>query len=123
MTRPKTDNAQFNVVYFDKPTDLGSISGSTIISALSNKLSKFVITDTTILILPAMTTEETASIMFMVKQDETGGRALTIFGEGSTETVNLSEFDFTTGTANQKCYVTLLWDSEQWAFTTSRWFD
>jgi len=123
MSKTKTDNAQFNIVYFDKPVDLGSISGSTTITALSNKITKFVMTDVTVLNLPPMTSEETASIMLMVKQDAIGGRALTIYGDGSTETVNLSEFDFSAGAANQICYVTLLWDSERWAFTTSRWFD
>lgn len=123
MSRPRTDNAQFNVVYFDKPVDLGSISGSTTISSLSNKITKIVMTDVTVLNLPAMTSDETVSIMLMVKQDATGGRTLTIYGDGSIEAINLSEFDFSSGTANQICYVTLLWDSERWAFTTSRWFD
>ena len=58
--------------------------------------------------------------MFKLKviQDATGGRNLIIAGA-----YNLSEFNFTSGTANQRCWVTLLWDGSEWCYTVSEYFD
>lgn len=52
----------------------------------------------------------------IVVQDSTGSRALTISGANGTNVFNPSEFDFSSGGANQLCVCTIIWDCNEYIY-------
>lgn len=62
------------------------------------------------------------SMQMKVIQDATGGRVLVINCAGGVNVFNMNEFDFSVGAANQRCLVTLLWDSSEWWYSCSEYF-
>lgn len=66
---------------------------------------------------------EAFSIQIKVIQDATGSRNLTLTTDNSNTVNNPSEFDFSTGGANQKCIATLLWDGSEWWVEATKYVD
>ena len=52
----------------------------------------------------------------IVAQDSTGSRALTISGVSGVNVYNPSEFDFSSGSANQICVCTIIWDGTEYIY-------
>ena len=52
----------------------------------------------------------------IVAQDGTGSRALTISGVSGVNVYNPSEFDFSSGSANQICVCTIIWDGTEYIY-------
>ena len=52
----------------------------------------------------------------IVVQDSTGSRALTISGVSGVNVYNPSEFDFSSGGANQICVCTIIWDGTEYIY-------
>lgn len=52
----------------------------------------------------------------IVAQDSTGSRALTISGASGVNVYNPSEFDFSSGSANQICVCTIIWDGNEYIY-------
>lgn len=52
----------------------------------------------------------------IVAQDGTGSRALTISGASGVNVYNPSEFDFSSGSANQICVCTIIWDGIEYIY-------
>ena len=113
-----------NTIGFDgKPllstTDTVASSGTALdLSNLSVGLTSVVLDNNCTVTLPTYTANKSVIFKLKVIQDGTGGRNLII-----PNAYNLSEFDFTSGTANQRCWVTLLWDGSEWCYTVSEYFD
>ena len=59
--------------------------------------------------------------MFKLTQSGAGGFNVTFQSAGSVAAINLSQFDFTSGATGERVWVTLLWDGEEWVFTSSAW--
>ena len=52
----------------------------------------------------------------IIAQDSTGSRALTISGVSGVNVYNPSEFDFSSGFANQICVCTIIWDGTEYIY-------
>lgn len=107
-----------------------NVSGTLVLSDIK-KMMKFTLTgsNNTIILPNIQTLKSNAfSCQFKIVQDSTGGRNLYIVmddGNGSTVSVkNPSEFDFSTGEANQSCVATLLYDGDgTWWFESTRYVE
>jgi len=108
-------------IFSNNPTAWGNSGTTMTVTEVSTKINTLTLTDNCELTLP----EFTDSVSFVIKviQDATGGRSLTIKDSDANTMVNLSEMDFSTGTANQKCWITVLWDGTEGCYTTSKWCD
>lgn len=106
-------------IFSNNLTDWGNSGATKAVIEVSTKINTLTLTDNCELTMP----EFTNSISFVIKvtQDATGGRSLTIKDSDANTMVNLSEMDFSTGTANQKCWITVLWDGTEGCYTTSKW--
>lgn len=60
--------------------------------------------------------ENTFRFQIIVAQDSTGSRALTISGVSGVNVYNPSEFDFSSGSANQICVCTIIWDGTEYIY-------
>ena len=60
--------------------------------------------------------ENTFRFQIIVAQDSTGSRALTISGASGVNVYNPSEFDFSSGSANQICVCTIIWDGTEYIY-------
>ena len=52
----------------------------------------------------------------IIAQVGTGSRALTISGVSGVNVYNPSEFDFSSGSANQICVCTIIWDGTEYIY-------
>ena len=97
----------------ERPANVATVTaqGYTITTAYYSHI--LTITADTTLHLPAMLA---AIIMRLtIIQDATGGRAVTFDG-GAVSVYNPQQVDLSQGAANQRCWVTLLFDGAQWAY-------
>ena len=108
-------------IFSNNPTAWGNSGATKTVTEVSTKINTLTLTDNCELTLPEFT--DSVSFMIKVTQDATGGRSLTIKDSDANTMVNLSEMDFSTGTANQKCWITVLWDGTEGCYTTSKWCD
>ena len=60
--------------------------------------------------------ENTFRFQIIVAQDGTGSRTLTITGASGVNVYNPSEFDFSSGSANQICVCTIIWDGTEYIY-------
>ena len=60
--------------------------------------------------------ENTFRFQIIVTQDSTGSRALTISGASGVSVYNPSDFDFSSGSANQICVCTIIWDGNEYIY-------
>ena len=60
--------------------------------------------------------ENSFRFQIIVAQDGTGSRALTISGASGVNVYNPSEFDFSSGSANQICVCTIIWDGTEYIY-------
>ena len=60
--------------------------------------------------------ENTFRFQIIVAQDSTGSRALTISGASGVSVYNPSDFDFSSGSANQICVCTIIWDGTEYIY-------
>lgn len=110
------------LVEFQGKTDWGNSGTSKTITEITTKMNFLTLTGNCVLTLPEFEYEtECISFMIRVAQDSVGGRSLTINKSTGTAAINLSEFDFSTGTIGQYCWVTVLWDTEVLVFTSSKY--
>lgn len=111
-----------NFVEFKGKTDWGNSGTSKTITEITTKMNFLTLTGNCVLTLPEFEYEtECISFMIRVAQDSVGGRSLTINKSTGTAAINLSKFDFSTGTIGQYCWVTVLWDTEVLVFTSSKY--
>ena len=106
-------------IFSNNPTAWGNSGATMTVTEVSTKINTLTLTDNCELTMPKFT--DSVSFMIKVTQDATGGRSLTIKDSDANTMANLSEMDFTTGTANQKCWITVLWDGTEGCYTTSKW--
>ena len=116
-------NKLFTYVLESGVQDIGESGTAISITDISHKINTITLTDDCTVALPEFDSETSVTFMFKVTQDTTGGHNLTINKADGTEAVNLSEFDFTSGTASQRTWVTVLWDGTDVVFTASNYVD
>ena len=108
---------------FDGVSDLGNLGATKTISTLTTKHHKGVLTEDCVITLPTYDNDKTIAFTLKLTQGAGGGFNATFQDSDTNPAVNLSEFDFTSGLEGDKVWITFLWDSEEWAFTASRWFN
>lgn len=64
----------------------------------------------------------TSSFSFQIVVKPTGNYLLTLAAQDGSTVYNLSQNSLQ-GASGKRCYITLLWDGERWAFTSSEWFN
>jgi hypothetical protein len=63
-------------------------------------------------------------VQIELRQDATGGRSLSFTHNGVDNKVyNYNDTDFALGTGSQRCILTLLWNGENWGFTSTAFID
>ena len=108
---------------FEGVSDLGNLGATKTISTLTAKHHKGVLTEDCVITLPTYANDKTIAFTLKLTQGAGGGFNATFQDSDTNPAVNLSEFDFTSGAEGNRVWITFLWDSEEWAFTTSNWID
>lgn len=103
--------------------NLGNLGSALSMGDVTAKINIIKLTNSCVITLPEFPATESVTFMFKVLQDATGGRNLTINDSNGNAAYNLTETDFTAGTANQKCWVTVLWDGTNLCFTATNYVD
>lgn len=103
--------------------DLGNSGAAFAMKRYDAKINVLTLTADCVLTLPAVPAGASVSYMLKVIQDTTGGRNLTICQNNGNQAINLQEFDFSGGTAQQRCWVTVLHDGTDVCFTVSNYVD
>ena len=107
----------FTTAFTSAIYDNGNSGTSITLDPANGQSQKLTLTGTCEATLAAVTGSVRLSLK--VVQDATGGRDMTF-----TNTINNpQEFDFTIGTANQKCILTFFYDGEEWWYAASEWID
>ncbi len=107
----------FTTAFTSAIYDNGNSGTSITLDPANGQSQKLTLTGTCAITLAAVTGSVRLSLK--VVQDATGGRDVTF-----TNTINNpQEFDFTIGTANQKCILTFFYDGEEWWYAASEWID
>jgi uncharacterized protein (TIGR02145 family) len=112
----------FSLVAFEGNTNWGNL-GATFAPTITTKFNKAVITEDVVITLPEYSASQNVSFMFKLTQGGVGGFNITFQDVNSVAAINLSQFVFTDGAAGERIWITLLWDGDEWAFTSSAWQD
>ena len=104
-------------LFFGSPITAISLSGNATwaIDDLKNMM-KVVLSGSTNTITLPNGGENPFRFQLIVAQDSTGSRALTISGVSGVNVYNPSEFDFSSGSANQICVCTIIWDGTEYIY-------
>ena len=104
-------------LFFGSPITAISLSGNATwnIDDLKNMMKVVLSSSTNGITLPNGG-ENPFRFQIIVAQDSTGSRALTISGVSDVNVYNPSEFDFSSGSANQICVCTIIWDGNEYIY-------
>ena len=104
-------------LFFAPPITAISLSGNATwnIDDLKNMMKVVLSSSTNTITLPNGG-ENPFRFQIIVVQDSTGSRALTISGVSGVNVYNPSEFDFSSGGANQICVCTIIWDGTEYIY-------
>ena len=104
-------------LFFGSPITAISLSGNATwnIDDLKNMMKVVLSSSTNSITLPNGG-ENPFRFQIIVAQDSTGSRALTISGASGVNVYNPSEFDFSSGSANQICVCTIIWDGTEYIY-------
>lgn len=104
-------------LFFGSPITAISLSGNVTwnIDDLKNMMKVILSGSTNSITLPNGG-ENPFRFQIIVAQDSTGSRALTISGVSGVNVYNPSEFDFSSGSANQICVCTIIWDGTEYIY-------
>ena len=104
-------------LFFGSPITAISLSGNATwnIDDLKNMMKVVLSSSTNSITLPNGG-ENPFRFQIIVVQDSTGSRALTISGVSGVNVYNPSEFDFSSGSANQICVCTIIWDGTEYIY-------
>ena len=104
-------------LFFGSPITAISLSGNATwnIDDLKNMMKVVLSSSTNSITLPNGG-ENPFRFQIIVAQDSTGSRALTISGVSGVNVYNPSEFDFSSGSANQICVCTIIWDGTEYIY-------
>ena len=104
-------------LFFGSPITATTLSGNATwnIDDLKNMMKVVLSSSTNSITLPNGG-ENPFRFQIIVAQDSTGSRALTISGVSGVNVYNPSEFDFSSGSANQICVCTIIWDGTEYIY-------
>ena len=104
-------------LFFGSPIATITLSGNATwnIDDLKNMMKVVLSSSTNSITLPNGG-ENPFRFQIIVAQDSTGSRALTISGVSGVNVYNPSEFDFSSGSANQICVCTIIWDGTEYIY-------
>ena len=104
-------------LFFGSPITAISLSGNATwdIDDLKNMMKVVLSSSTNSITLPNGG-ENPFRFQIIVVQDSTGSRALTISGVSGVNVYNPSEFEFSSGVANQICVCTIIWDGTEYIY-------
>ena len=104
-------------LFFGSPIATITLSGNATwnIDDLKNMMKVVLSSSTNSITLPNGG-ENPFRFQIIVAQDSTGSRALTISGASGVNVYNPSEFDFSSGSANQICVCTIIWDGNEYIY-------
>ena len=104
-------------LFFGSPIATITLSGNATwnIDDLKNMMKVVLSSSTNSITLPNGG-ENPFRFQIIVAQDGTGSRALTISGASGVNVYNPSEFDFSSGVANQICVCTIIWDGTEYIY-------
>ena len=104
-------------LFFGSPITAISLSGNATwnIDDLKNMMKVVLSSSTNSITLPNGG-ENPFRFQIIVAQDSTGSRALAISGVSGVNVYNPSEFDFSSGSANQICVCTIIWDGTEYIY-------
>ena len=104
-------------LFFGSPIATITLSGNATwnIDDLKNMMKVVLSSSTNTITLPNGG-ENPFRFQIIVVQDSTGSRALTISGASGVNVYNQSEFDFSSGSANQICVCTIIWDGTEYIY-------
>lgn len=104
-------------LFFGSPIATITLSGNATwnIDDLKNMMKVVLSSSTNSITLPNGG-ENPFRFQIIVAQDGTGSRALTISGASGVNVYNPSEFDFSSGVANQICVCTIVWDGTEYIY-------
>ena len=104
-------------LFFGSPIATITLSGNATwnIDDLKNMMKVVLSSSTNTITLPNGG-ENPFRFQIIVAQDSTGSRALTISGASGVNVYNPSEFDFSSGSANQICVCTIIWDGTEYIY-------
>ena len=104
-------------LFFGSPIATITLSGNATwnIDDLKNMMKVVLSSSTNSITLPNGG-ENPFRFQIIVAQDSTGSRALTISGVSGVNVFNPSEFDFSSGSANQICVCTIIWDGTEYIY-------
>ena len=104
-------------LFFGSPIATITLSGNATwnIDDLKNMMKVVLSSSTNSITLPNGG-ENPFRFQIIVAQDSTGSRALTISGVSGVNVYNPSEFDFSSGVANQICVCTIIWDGTEYIY-------
>ena len=104
-------------LFFGSPIATITLSGNATwnIDDLKNMMKVVLSSSTNSITLPNGG-ENPFRFQIIVAQDGTGSRALTISGASGVNVYNPSEFDFSSGSANQICVCTIIWDGTEYIY-------
>ena len=104
-------------LFFGSPIATITLSGNATwnIGDLKNMMKVVLSSSTNSITLPNGG-ENPFRFQIIVAQDSTGSRALTISGVSGVNVYNPSEFEFSSGVANQICVCTIIWDGTEYIY-------
>ena len=104
-------------LFFGSPITAISLSGNATwnIDDLKNMMKVVLSSSTNSITLPNGGNNP-FRFQIIIAQDGTGSRALTISGVSGVNVYNPSEFDFSSGSANQICVCTIIWDGTEYIY-------
>lgn len=104
-------------LFFGQPIETKTLNGTSQwdIDDLRTMMRVLLSGSTNTIILPNGG-ENPFRFQIIVVQDSTGSRSLTISGASGVNVFNPSEFDFSSGGANQLCVCTIIWDCNEYIF-------
>lgn len=104
-------------LFFGSPITTTTLSGNATwtIDDLKNMMRVVLSGSTNTITLPNGG-ENPFRFQIIVAQDSTGSRALTISGVSGVNVYNPSEFEFSSGVANQICVCTIIWDGTEYIY-------
>ena len=104
-------------LFFGSPIATITLSGNATwnIDDLKNMMKVVLSSSTNSITLPNGG-ENPFRFQIIVAQDSTGSRALTISGASGVNVYNPSEFDFSSGSANQISVCTIIWDGTEYIY-------
>lgn len=104
-------------LFFGSPIATITLSGNATwnIDDLKNMMKVVLSSSTNSITLPNGG-ENPFRFQIIVAQDSTGSRALTISGVSGVNVYNPSEFEFSSGSANQICVCTIIWDGTEYIY-------